>query len=436
MKQFFAILRFEYLNYAKNKVFVVLTALLIVAVGVLLSWPRISQLWETPESQEPGTSQRVDGEPSGSGDVGELEKLGFQDLSGGDQARSFAFYQAALEPMGYELQQVEGEDGRLREMVDGGEYRGILTLTGPLSYRYLVKNLSMYDMFSQVLDQLVVSRYQNESLSALGISPEESVSILQAAAEGEIVQTGKDQMENFFYTYVLIFALYMAIVLYGQLVATSVASEKSSRAMEMLITSAKPVNLMFGKVLGSGLAGLTQMVLIFGSGYLFFNVNRRFWEGNQIICSIFDMPAAMLGYCLLFFVLGFFIYAFMYGALGSLANRSEDINTLVLPVTFLFIIAFMVTMFSMSSGNVDSPLMVVCSFIPFTSPMAMFTRIAMGEVSGVSILLSVVILLVSTVGLGYLSAIIYRMGVLLYGKPPKLNELFRMLRNQRKAERS
>ena len=266
MKQFLAILRFEYLNYAKNKVFVVLTVLLVAAAGILLSWPRISQLWETPESQEPGTSQ----ESPGGTFEGELEKLGFQDLSGGDSAQSFAYYQAALQPMGYELQQVEGEDGRLREMVDSGEYQGILTLTGPLSYQYLVKTLSMYDMFSQVLDQLVVSRYQNETLSSLGISPEESASILQAAAQGEVVQTGKDQMENFFYTYVLIFALYMAIVLYGQLVATSVASEKSSRAMEMLITSAKPVNLMFGKVLGSGLAGLTQMVLIFGSGYLFF----------------------------------------------------------------------------------------------------------------------------------------------------------------------
>ena len=433
MKQFLAILRFEYLNYAKNKVFVVLTALLVVAVGVLLSWPRISQLWETGESQEPGTSQEA---PSSDSEPDRLEKLGFQDLSGGDGEQSFAYYQAALQPMGYQLQQVEGEEDQLRQMVDEGEYRGIVTLTGPLSYRYLVKNLSMYDTFSQVMDQLVVTRYQNETLSSLGISPEESTSILQATAQGEIVQTGKDQMQNFFYTYVLIFALYMAIVLYGQFVATSVAAEKSSRAMEMLITSAKPVNLMFGKVLGSGLAGLTQMVLIFGSGYLFFNVNRQFWEDNQIICSIFDMPAAMLGYCLLFFVLGFFIYAFMYGALGSLANRSEDINTLVMPVTFLFVIAFVVTMFSMSSGNVDTPLMVACSFIPFTSPMAMFTRIAMGDVSGVSILLSVVILLVSTVGLGYLSAMIYRMGVLLYGKPPKLNELFRMLRNQKKAEKA
>ena len=122
---------------------------------------------------------------------------------------------------------------------------------------------------------------------------------------------------------------------------------------------------------------------------------------------------------------------FLYGALGSLANRSEDVNTLVMPVTFLFIIAFFVVMYSMASGSVDTPLITVCSFIPFTSPMAMFIRIAMGTVAGWEIALSVAILVLTTIAVGYLSAAIYRIGVLLYGKPPKLSEVFRMLRRER-----
>lgn len=120
----------------------------------------------------------------------------------------------------------------------------------------------------------------------------------------------------------------------------------------------------------------------------------------------------------------------MYGALASLASRLEDMNTLVMPVTFMMIISFMVTIFSMI-GNVDSVLMKVVSFIPFTSPMAMFTRIAMGSVSTVEIIISVVILIVTTVGIGYLAAAIYKIGVLMYGKPPKLNELFRALKNNK-----
>ena len=82
--------------------------------------------------------------------------------------------------------------------------------------------------------------------------------------EHNVESLGKDQMQNFIYTYIMIFALYMVILFHGQIVATNVATEKSSRAMEVLITSAKLSSMMFGKVIGSGLAGLTQLVLLYG----------------------------------------------------------------------------------------------------------------------------------------------------------------------------
>ena len=128
---------------------------------------------------------------------------------------------------------------------------------------------------------------------------------------------------------------------------------------------------------------------------------------------------------LLFFVLGFFIYAFMFGAVGSTASKLEDINTSVMPITMLFVIAFMVVMFSMSSGNVDNTLMVICSYVPFTSPMAMFTRIAMSTVPAYEIIISVAILIGSVLGVGVLAAKIYRVGVLLYGTTPKLGNILK-----------
>lgn len=130
-------------------------------------------------------------------------------------------------------------------------------------------------------------------------------------------------------------------------------------------------------------------------------------------------------YMLVFFVLGFLIYAFLYGAIGSTASKLEDISTMVLPVTFLFIIAFMVVLFSMIGGNVNSVLMKVFSYIPFTSPMAMFTRICMSTVAWYEIFISIIILIGSTVGIGVLSAKIYRVGVLLYGTPPKLTKIMK-----------
>ena len=195
--------------------------------------------------------------------------------------------------------------------------------------------------------------------------------------------------------------------------------------MEVLITSAKPASMMFGKVIASCLAGFIQLVCVFGSSFVFFNLNQSYWDGNGMIRSIFDVPADLLFYMFLFFILGFFIYAFMFGAVGSTASKLEDINTSVMPITLLFIIAFMVVMFSMSSGNVDSILMIVCSYIPFTSPMAMFTRIAMSTVPWYEIVASVAILIASAVGVGVLSAKIYRVGVLLYGTTPKVGSILK-----------
>ena len=223
----------------------------------------------------------------------------------------------------------------------------------------------------------------------------------------------------------MIFALYMVILLYGQMVATNVATEKSSRAMEVLITSARPTSMMFGKVAASCLAGLIQLLAIFGSAIFFYSLNKEYWGENPIISSIFDMPPELLGYMLIFFVLGFLIYAFLYGAIGSTATKLEDINTSVMPLTFLFIIAFVVVVFSMSSGTVDNTAMRICSYVPFTSPMAMFTRIAMSTVPWYEITISIVILIGSVLGVGVLSAKIYRVGVLLYGTTPRLGSIIK-----------
>jgi len=269
-------------------------------------------------------------------------------------------------------------------------------------------------------------KYKFDEMNRLGISESDAMRILTASPESEIIKIGKDQTESFWFTYIIIFILYMAIMMYGQMVATNVATEKSTRAMEMLITSAKPVNLIFGKVFGSGFAGLTQMIAIFGTSFVLYNLNQSYWGENHVITAMFDINLDVLIFSLVFFILGYFLYSFIYGALGSLATRTEDINVSIMPVTMIFVAAFMIVMFSMSSGNIDSTLMKIVSYIPFTSPMAMLARITMGEVPMIGIIASIAILIASTIGIGYLSAKIYQMGVLLYGKTLKISELVKM----------
>ena len=132
--------------------------------------------------------------------------------------------------------------------------------------------------------------------------------------------------------------------------------------MELLITSANPTSMMFGKVLASCLAGLAQLTLVFGSAILFYNVNKS-QVSNPLIASLFDIPLELFVYMIVFFILGFLIYAFMFGAVGSTASKLEDINTSVMPITYLFIIAFVVVVTSLTGGTIDNTVMKVCSFM-------------------------------------------------------------------------
>lgn len=110
---------------------------------------------------------------------------------------------------------------------------------------------------------------------------------MDVSIRATVTSLGKNQADNFFYTYVMIFALYMVIMLYGQMVATNVATEKSSRAMEVLITSARPTSMMFGKVLASCLAGFIQIAAVFGSALVLYHINRDYWAGNPLVQSLF-----------------------------------------------------------------------------------------------------------------------------------------------------
>ena len=293
------------------------------------------------------------------------------------------------------------------------------------SYTYYVENRALNDANTMIADGVLQEVYRVNALIRQGMSPGQAAEIMAVQIEGKSVSLGKDQGETYWYTYIMIMALYMVILVYGQMVATTVASEKSSRAMELLVTSAKPAGMMFGKVLASCLAGLFQLAVVFGAALLFYRINQADWADSQIIELLFHIPVHLFICMLVFFVLGFLIYAFLYGAVGSMASKMEDVNTLVMPLTFLLMIAFMVVLFSMVGGKMDGVLMKVCSFIPFTAPVAMFARICMSTVPWYEIAVSIAILAGSTVGVGFLAAKIYRVGVLLYGTTPKFGTVLK-----------
>ena len=413
MKQFGTILKFELKNYFTNKVFVGITVFLVAVIAVVMFFPRVIEVVDSSDAEDVSASENL---PT---------MLILSDTDENSEAVRAAFSSAFAD---YDVKIADTDIEGVKEQIASGEAECAFVMSSLTSYTYYVNNLSMYDMNTAAADEVLQSIYRMSAMIQGGISAEDASAILGAQIEHETQNLGKDQMQNFFYTYIMIFALYMVILLYGQMVATNVATEKSSRAMEVLITSAKPTSMMFGKVLASCLAGLIQLVAVFGSALVCFNLNKAYWGDAGVMASIFDMPIDLFVYMLIFFVLGFFIYAFMFGAVGSTASKLEDINTSVMPITMLFIVGFFIVMFSMTGGNVDTALMKVCSYIPFTSPMAMFTRIAMTSVPFYEIAISIAILIASVIGVGVISAKIYRVGVLLYGTAPKVADIIKAVR--------
>ncbi len=413
MKQFKTIFSFEFLGYIKNKMFIGLTLVVILVMGIVLFYPSLNG-----------------GKSVDMGNIGVkfAQNIALKTETDYDLGRLSGYITQSIEGANVTLS--DKTDEELKTAVSEGEYDIAVIITSPLSYRYIVDTAGLTDMTTAVIDEALGYEYQTSIMLDAGLNEEQAQKILTATVESEAEIISTDQSQSFFYTYILMFLLYFAVLVYGQYVAQGVAVEKSSRTMEMLITHADPVSLMFGKILGAGAAGFTQLILILGAAVGFYSINKEYWQDNMIVNSIFDMPLKLVAFTVLFFSLGFLIYSFMYGALASLASRLEDVSTLTMPVTFVMIFAFMLTIFSMLS-NVDSPLMKVASFFPLTSPMAMFTRIAMGNVPWYQILISVAILIASTVLIGYLAAAIYRIGVLMYGKPPKFNELSRALKNNK-----
>ena len=413
MKQFGKILKFELKYYLRNKVFIGVTAFLMVAIAVVMFFPRLSSLFKSEDTAA--------AEPS---------ELSVMLVKAEDAAQAELVLEAfAAAFPEYDVHITGEEIPHIQDMIVTGQAQCAFVMTGPTSFTYYVNNLSMYDMNTEIATGVLQQIYQMNALINSGMTAEEAGNVMGIQITGQVENLGKDQMQNFFYTYIMIFALYMVILLYGQMVATNVATEKSSRAMEVLITSAKPTAMMFGKVIASCLAGFMQLVCVFGSAVLFYSLNKSYWGNNMIVDSIFNIPPELLVYMLVFFILGFLIYAFMFGAVGSTASKLEDINTSVMPITMLFIIAFIVVMSSMGSGKVDNTLMIICSYIPFTSPMSMFTRIAMSTVPWYEIAASIAVLIGSTVGIGILSAKIYRVGVLMYGTTPKIRNIIKAVWN-------
>jgi ABC-2 type transport system permease protein len=276
--------------------------------------------------------------------------------------------------------------------------------------RSIVDGLDLSDAQINELNQPV-------QIDARSIDPTETGNAGGASGEKE----GASEVINYIVVYALIILFFFTLMGTGNMIASEVTTEKSSRIMEILITSVSPLSQMFGKVIGMFLLGLSQIaafgVVVVVNLILPHNIDTL-KEMNLDLTAINPM---LLVFGLIFYILGYFLYAMLYAAIGSIVSRTEDLGQAVMPITMLSLVAFYIAIFSLSAPN--SMLMKVSTYIPFISPTTILVRIGLGSIPFWEILLSLVILIVSILIFGWLAAKIYRTGVLMYGKRPTFKEL-------------
>lgn len=231
--------------------------------------------------------------------------------------------------------------------------------------------------------------------------------------------------------YVLLFIIYFAVIMYASMIAMEVATEKSSRVMEILISSVSPIKQMFAKILGIGLLSLTQLAVLLSVGYYSIKQNLSSLEGGFFDAFGFgNIPFSTISYAVIFFILGYFLYATLAAFLGSLVSRIEDVQQMITPMTLLVVAGFMIAMFGL--GKPDAPFITVTSYIPFFTPMIMFLRVGMltlptwEAIAGISVLLATIILL------AIFGARVYKGGVLMYGKSNSFKDIKKALQLTKK----
>ena len=231
----------------------------------------------------------------------------------------------------------------------------------------------------------------------------------------------------------MVILTFMAILTYGNWVAQSVAEEKSGRVMELLITAATPRQLLTGKVLGTGAAGLTQYVAIVGAAIIGFVANGPISEAlgisGQSPITLPDLDATMILSFGAFFLLGFLLYSTLYAAAGSMVSRIEDVQQAAGPLIFLAMGGYFAAFTGLNDP--DAAWVGVLSIVPFFSPYLMPARMLLTSVGIGEILLALALLAVTLVAAIWLASRIYSAGVLMYGQRVGLRSIWRATRVSR-----
>ena len=347
-----------------------------------------------------------------------------------------------IEQSGVEAE-VAGDAQAERDSVEAGERDGLVTVDrdadGDLTFDlYTAEGPASGLVFSvtTAVGQVAVA----DRLQRAGVDPGQLNEIF-APTQFDVTPVDPnaiDPEENFGARYllatVLVILMFMAVITYGQWVATSVAEEKSSRVMELLITAATPRQLLLGKVIGTGGAGLTQYVVVVATALVGLLVQGPvselvLGEAAGPSLEVQGLNLGLLAVAGLFFIGGFGLYATLYAALGSTASRQEEVQNITGPMILVGVAGYLAAFTALNVPDADW--VRALSFVPFFSPYLIPIRMVLGQIEPWEIGVAFALLLLGVAVALSVAARIYSAGVLLYGQRAGLRAVWRAVRVNR-----
>jgi len=282
------------------------------------------------------------------------------------------------------------------------------------------------DAVGRIIGNSIVSiRMENEGLDAERVAYLSSrpwlETVVLSKSTGE-TESGQDEFSVIMTAIAFTMLLYMTILLHGQSAARSVLKEKTSKTVEIMLSSVKPSEMLFGKIFGQAAAGLLQYAFWLSTAALLMKVVGPAFNLSLPVA----LNSSNLFYLVLFFILAFFIYSSAYAGIGAAAEDESHLGQLSWPV-MIFLIVPMV-MVSAIIMNPSAPLVVFFSFFPLTAPIVMFERLLIGSPAAWEVLLCVAILIATIAGITFAAAKIFRVGILMTGKRFKFGEVLKWVR--------
>jgi ABC-2 type transport system permease protein len=294
-----------------------------------------------------------------------------------------------------------------------------------------VSSVADMEQLESTLRRLVfAARLERRGIDTLVVQQAQiPIHLIQSKVSGGKL-TGESGRQSFFTGFGMAVLLFVVILMYGVNVMSSVLEEKTTRVVEVLVSSLRPFQLMVGKVVGAGAVGLVQLTVWIGSAKVLGGVGQRLASSTAGATPVGfqfpHIPAATFAVFALYFLLGYFLYAAIYAAVGAMSNTEAEARQAQVPVQLVLMIPYL--SFFAILNDPSSELAVWMTLIPFWSPIAAPVRWGARPIPPIELALSLVILLATVIGVTWVAARIYRVGILMTGKRPNLKELVRWVR--------